>query len=73
MSHQNEFNEKCFACGKKLKFSGHYRLVDTRDGQLVYVGLDCYKKIEQSPDGYLSPHAHAHGGPKLYLIEHKNK
>lgn len=58
------FINRCFACDKKL--GKNPRLVDTRDSQLVYVGSDCYKRIEKSGnDGYQPPK----GGPKLYLIE----
>jgi len=58
-------NEKCFACGKKLGKTP--KLVDTRDGQLVYVGSECYKKIQQNKDGWQPKR-----GPKLYLLQKNN-
>jgi hypothetical protein len=53
--------EKCFACGRKLK--GEPKLADTRDGQIVYVGPCCVKKIIAAGEaGYQPPLR----GPKLY-------
>jgi hypothetical protein len=50
----------CFACGRKL--GNNPRLVDTRDGQMVYVGSECAKKITKA--GWQPPK----GGPKLYPL-----
>jgi hypothetical protein len=36
-------DNKCFACGKKL--GAKPALADTRDGQIVYVGRECIKKV----------------------------
>ena len=55
--------ERCFACGKELKSPN---LVDTRDGQTVYVGPECFAKVREAGEsGYQPPK----GGPKLYLLE----
>lgn len=53
--------DKCFACNKpSLK---EYRVAHTFDGQSVYVGTDCYKKISaMTIHGYQPPL----GGPRLY-------
>lgn len=56
--------DRCFACGHKL--GSVPKLVDTRDGQKVYVGSDCYKRIFRAdPAGYQPPR----GGPRLFLIQ----
>jgi hypothetical protein len=53
---------RCFACDKKL--DSKPSLVDTRDGQLVYVGSECYKLVAAAGEqGYQPPK----GGPRLYL------
>ncbi len=58
-----EGSEKCFACDRPL--GKRPKLVDTRDGQKVFIGASCFRLIEQSGDtGYQPPR----GGPKLYLI-----
>ena len=55
--------EKCFACGRHLLSKAH--LVDTRDGQTVYVGPNCYEKILKAKEaGYQPPK----GGPRLWLL-----
>lgn len=55
--------ERCFACNRPL--GKRSRLVDTRDGQTVYVGLGCFKEILRAGNaGYLPPL----GGPRLYPI-----
>lgn len=55
--------QRCFACGRKLGKSP--KLVDTRDGQLVYVGSECFKLVvAMGEDGYRP----LSGGPRLYLI-----
>lgn len=52
-------SEKCFACGKVLK--GQKRnIAFTEDGQSIFVGSECYKRIGDS--GYQPPL----GGPKLW-------
>lgn len=53
---------KCFACDRQLNKTIY--LVVTEDGQTVYVGPDCYRKIRQSNKSYQPPL----GGPKLQLI-----
>jgi hypothetical protein len=56
-------DEKCFACGRKLGKTP--KLVDTRDSQLVYVGVECFKEIQRAGEvGYQPPK----GGPRLYLM-----
>jgi len=59
--------DKCFACGRQIYTCS---LADTRDGQEVFVGAECYRKIMAAGEnGYQPPR----GGPKLYpIIEHKN-
>jgi hypothetical protein len=63
-TNQREVNEtRCFACDRKL--GKHPRLVDTRDGQTVHVGSECFRLIKASgKTGYQPPT----GGPRLYLI-----
>jgi len=57
-----EPGERCFACGRPLGRSP--ALVDTRDGQKVFVGRSCARLIEKAGDaGYDPPK----GGPTLYL------
>jgi hypothetical protein len=59
--------DKCFACDRKL--GKNPKLVDTRDGQLVYVGRVCYELIEESgEEGYKPPK----GGPRLWLCRSEN-
>lgn len=53
--------ERCFACGRTL--GAKPMLVDTRDGQTVYVGRECAKLVVAAGDaGYQPPK----GGPRLY-------
>lgn len=53
---------RCFACGRPL-FTLDYT-ADVRDGQIVYVGPECHKKIIQAgPEGWQPPK----GGPRLWL------
>lgn len=55
--------ERCFACGRPLGRSP--ALVDTRDGQKVFVGRSCARLIEKAGDaGYDPPK----GGPTLYVL-----
>lgn len=60
--------ERCYACGRILR--GKPRLVDTRDDQKVYVGPDCYKKIEKAGEaGYkVGPGVN---GVRLYIISER--
>jgi hypothetical protein len=59
--------ERCFACGRPLD---KWEQVTTMDGQLVYVGMECYRKIKRgirdmkTYKGYQPPR----GGPRLYGI-----
>jgi hypothetical protein len=55
-------DDKCFACDKKLK-AGKEKMVETSDGQTVYVGSECYRRIKVTgPKGYQPPK----GGPRLF-------
>ncbi len=55
--------DKCFACDRRL--GANPKLVDTRDAQTVYVGSECFKKIEAAgANGWQPPK----GGPRLFLI-----
>lgn len=55
--------ERCFACDRPLgRFAAR---VDTRDDQIVRVGSECFKLIEEAGEaGYQPPK----GGPRLFLI-----
>lgn len=56
---------KCYACDKTFRKTGRRVLVDTRDGQHVFVGTDCFAKVCIAGDaGYQPPK----GGPRLYLL-----
>ena len=60
---KNVHYETCFACDKPLH--GNPTLADTRDGQTVYVGPECLRRIRAAGEaGYQPPR----GGPRLYLI-----
>ncbi len=53
----------CFACDRKL--GRNPALVDTRDGQTVFVGSECFKLVKVAGEaGYQPPK----GGPRLWLI-----
>lgn len=54
--------EHCFACGRRL---GKAKLVDTRDGQAVYVGPECYERVLAAGDKGYQP---ARGGPRLWQL-----
>ena len=62
-------DDKCFACGRIFRKNSHSRTVFhpeaiTIDGQRVFVGFDCIKKIQASgADGYQPPR----GGPRLWV------
>lgn len=63
-----EPNEKCFACGRKLGKTP--LLVDTRDGQTVFVGRECAKLVlAMGEQGYRPPR----GGPKLYPMKNREE
>lgn len=54
---------KCFACDKRL--GKRPSIADTRDGQFVFVGSECYRLIVAAGEvGYQPPL----GGPRLYRI-----
>lgn len=55
--------ELCFACEAPMLNGG--KLVDTRDGQSVFVGSECYKRIQEVGGSGWQP---LKGGPRLYLI-----
>lgn len=55
--------DKCFACDKGL--GENPALIQTLDGQTVYVGRECFSLIKRAGEhGYQPPK----GGPRLYLI-----
>jgi hypothetical protein len=54
--------EKCFLCFRPLK-SATKMQADTRDDQIVYVGPDCYNRIQLSGDNGI-PVSHS---PGLFL------
>lgn len=59
----NEIPTFCFACDRKL--GKNPKMADTRDNQIVYVGINCYKHIEDAGEtGYQPPL----GGPRLYPL-----
>ena len=54
---------KCFVCDKKLGLKSTFYSTNTFDGQRVYVGSDCYKKIStMGIHGYQPPK----GSPRLF-------
>lgn len=56
--------DACFACGRKLGKRGGF-LVDTRDGQEVFIGPECFKHVQAAGDaGYQPPK----GGPRLWPL-----
>jgi hypothetical protein len=58
---------KCFACDKTIGVGGRVRAVSTRDGQTVYVGPECFRKVKNAEgDGYAPPQ----GGPRLFLTKY---
>jgi len=54
--------ERCFACGRKLGKRPH--MVDTRDAQLVFVGVECFRLVQRAENGYQPPS----GGPRLWPL-----
>jgi hypothetical protein len=65
-------DDKCFACGRPFRQNSYGRIVFhpealTLDGQRVFVGYDCAKKINSAgADGYQPPR----GGPRLWVDMH---
>ncbi len=57
-------DNKCYACGRAFRLGrADFLTVLTSDGQAVYVGDDCWKRITASGTaGYQPPL----GGPRLY-------
>lgn len=61
-------DQKCFACDRPFRRNSHGLIVFhpeaiTLDGQRVFVGHDCHRKITESgSDGYQPPL----GGPRLW-------
>jgi hypothetical protein len=55
--------ERCFACNKRL--GKNPALVDTRDGQFVFVGSECFRLIKKAGESGYQP---AMGGPRLYTL-----
>lgn len=55
--------QRCGACGKPLVQPPHQ--VDTRDGQVVYVGPECARHIANAGTRGWKPPL---GGPKLYPV-----
>jgi hypothetical protein len=54
---------RCFACDRPLpRLGGNFGEAITSDGQTVYVGSECLKKVIKADNGYQPPL----GGPKLY-------
>ena len=64
---------RCFACNKKLDRSP--TIVDTRDGQFVWVGPDCFKMIRKAGEaGYQPPirgSENVLNGPRLYTVRNE--
>lgn len=60
---RNQAAKRCFSCDRILGATP--KLVDTRDGQTVYVGVECYKLVKAAgKKGYQPPQ----GGPILWLL-----
>lgn len=58
-------NEHCFACGKPI--TGKPHVAWTNDGQIPWVGSDCYRKIIRAGEKGWQPTAkHGRQGPRLY-------
>ena len=53
----------CFACGKKTGTNPN--IADTRDDQIVFVGMECYRRIVAAGDAGYQPER---GGPRLWTI-----
>jgi hypothetical protein len=60
-------DEKCFSCGRPFRKNENRHLVDTRDGQTIYVGPDCYKKVLAADEGH-KPDGWKPGYVKLYQL-----
>lgn len=66
MSKRTPGPQRCFACDRSLiSVNGtEPHKADTRDGQIVYVGGDCIRKIRAAGEvGYQPPM----GGPRLWV------
>lgn len=61
--------EQCFACGRKLNQVGT-ALAHTLDGQIVYIGPECFKRVAESGEAGWQPRL---GGPRLYQIAKKER
>lgn len=59
--------EHCFACGKQIKLDDECEpaCADTRDGQIVYVGPECWRKIQKADTLGYQP---SKGGPRLWAF-----
>lgn len=55
----------CFACGKKFRNLDSRYLADTRDGQEVFIGPECLKRVQAAGDAGYQPDK---GGPRLYPL-----
>lgn len=55
---------KCFACNRPL-IDENMRTVKTQDGQTVFVGALCYRKISASGSAGWQV---SKGGPKLFTL-----
>lgn len=55
-------DDRCFACGRALGKSP--AIADTRDGQMVYVGRECYRLIAAAGEAGYQPQR---GGPRLWM------
>lgn len=68
----SDFGKKCFACDRAFRLNSwgniaYHPEAITIDGQLVYVGHDCFKKIQAAErEGYQPPL----GGPRLWADQY---
>lgn len=60
---QLTYDERCFACSRKLKDGEIPKRVITSDGSVQYVGPECAKKVEKAGQGGYQP---PKGGPRIY-------
>lgn len=59
-------NQLCFSCGRKFKPGSVVYVVDTRDGQTVDVGPECFRRVMKAGErGYRHPNSHL----ALYPLE----
>ena len=60
-------DDQCYACGRPFCGARRPHLAITSDGQRVYVGPQCLRRIEAAgAEGYQPPS----GGPRLFALEH---